>query len=104
MARSAPRGVFGRDVPWGTYHLTAAGHTSWHGFATVLLTSAQRAGLIARMPEVQAITTLDYPTRAQRPAWSVLDCARVQQTFALRLPEWDIALNAVIGELAGGGA
>ena len=104
VARSAPRGTFGSDVPWGTYHLTAAGHTSWHGFATALLTSAQRAGLIAKSPRVEAISSADYPTRARRPAWSVLDCARVQQTFALRLPEWDIALNAVIGELAGGGA
>ena len=104
VARSAPRGTFGSDVPWGTYHLTAAGHTSWHGFATALLTSAQRAGLIAKSPRVEAIASADYPTRARRPAWSVLDCARVQQTFALRLPEWDVALNAVIGELAGGDA
>ncbi|MHB1283621.1 MAG: sugar nucleotide-binding protein, partial [Metallibacterium scheffleri] len=45
----------------------------------------------------------DYPTRAQRPAWSVLDCTHVQDVFALRLPDWQTALDAVIGELAGCG-
>jgi dTDP-4-dehydrorhamnose reductase len=103
LARMTPRGDFARDAPWGTYHLTASGHTSWHGFAEALLRAAQRAGLIVRMPEVQAIATADYPTRAQRPAWSVLDCTRVQDVFALHLPTWQTALDAVIGELAGGG-
>ena len=104
LARMAPRGGFAGDAAWGTYHLTASGHTSWHGFAEALLQAAQRAGLIARMPEVLAIATADYPTRAQRPAWSVLDCTRVQDVFALRLPDWQTALDAVIGELAGCGA
>lgn len=103
VARLAPDGRWRGDAPWGTYHLTASGHTSWHGFAEALLQAAQRAGLIARMPEVLAIATADYPTRAQRPAWSVLDCTRVQDVFALHLPTWQTALDAVIGELAGGG-
>ncbi|THD09129.1 dTDP-4-dehydrorhamnose reductase [Metallibacterium scheffleri] len=104
LARMTPRGGFAGDAAWGTYHLTASGHTSWHGFAEALLQAAQRAGLITRMPAVLAIATTDYPTRAQRPAWSVLDCTRVQDVFALRLPDWQTALDAVIGELAGCGA
>ena len=100
VARLAPRGVFAADAPWGIYHLTAAGQTSWCGFARAIVQTAQRAGLIDRVPDVQAIATADYPTRSQRPAGSVLDCARVQDTFALRLPRWETALDAVIGELA----
>ncbi len=100
IARLAPRGAFAGDAPWGLYHLSAGGHTSWHGFARAILPAAQRAGLIDRVPEVQAIASADYPARARRPAWSVLDCARVQDTFALRLPSWGTALDAVIGELA----
>ena len=100
IARLAPRGVFAGDAPWGLYHLTAGGHASWCGFARAIVQTAQRAGLIVRAPEVQAIATADYPPRARRPAWSVLDCTRVQDTFALRLPPWETALDAVIGELA----
>ncbi len=100
VARLAPRGIFVSDAPWGIHHLTAAGQTSWCGFTRAILPMAQRAGLIVRAPEVQAIATVDYPTRAQRPAWSVLDCTRVQDTFALCLPSWETALDAVIGELA----
>ena len=100
VARTAPRGAFTPEAPWGTYHLTAGGHTTWHGFACALLERARRAGLIARVPAIEAVAMADYPTRARRPAWSVLDCARVQDVFALRLPPWDTALEAVIGELA----
>ncbi len=100
VARLAPRGAFAADAPWGIYHLTAGGQISWCGFARAIVQAAQRAGLIIRAPEVQAIASTDYPTRARRPAWSVLDCTRAQDTFALRLPSWDTALDAVIGELA----
>lgn len=100
VVRLAPCGVFAADAPWGIYHLTASGQTSWCGFARAIVQAAQRAGLIVRAPEVQAIASTDYPTRARRPAWSVLDCTRAQDTFALRLPSWDSALDAVIGELA----
>ena len=100
VARTAPRGAFTPEAPWGTYHLTAGGHTTWHGFACALLERARRAGLIARVPAIETVAMADYPTRARRPAWSVLDCARVQDVFALRLPPWDTALEAVIGELA----
>ena len=61
------------DARFGTYHLTANGHTTWHGFASRIIDHAHRAGLIERAPEVAAITTAEFPTKAQRPAVSVLD-------------------------------
>lgn len=88
------------DPNWGTYHLSAAGETTWHGFATEIVASAHRAGLLARKPEVDAIATSDYPTPAARPAYSVLDCAMLEQTFGLRLPHWRDGLEACIAELA----
>jgi len=100
LARMSVAGAFTDAAPWGTYHLTAGGQTSWHGFAAVLLQAAQRAGLIARLPRLQAIASSDYPTRARRPSYSVLDCSRIERTFALQLPPWQTALAAVIGELA----
>lgn len=100
LARLTPDGGWRDDAAWGTYHLTAAGHTTWHAFAEAIFARALRAGLIEHAPSVEAIATADYPTRARRPAWSVLDCTRVQEMFSLRLPPWEMALDAVIGELA----
>lgn len=84
----------------GLYHLVTAGRTSWCGFARALFAGAQAAGLLPRVPEVQAIRTADYPTRAHRPAWSVLDTAKLRGVFDVALPEWQAALGPVIAELA----
>ena len=89
------------DLPSGTWHLTASGQTSWHGFAEAIFTEAVAAGLLARAPRVLPIGTADYPTPARRPAWSVLDNRRLQQDFGIILPDWREALAGVIGELAG---
>lgn len=82
----------------GTWHLTAAGQCSWHEFATAIFADAQAAGLIARVPRVVPIATSGYPTRARRPAWSVLDCTRLERELGQRLPAWRDALRAVIAE------
>jgi len=46
------------------------------------------------------ITAAEYPTKAKRPAYSVLDSTKFQATFGLHLPLWQHGLDAVIGELA----
>ncbi|MGB3462365.1 MAG: dTDP-4-dehydrorhamnose reductase [Rhodanobacter lindaniclasticus] len=84
----------------GTHHLVASGHTSWHGFAEAIFAGAVGRGLIARVPRVAAITTADYPTPAERPAWSLLDNTGFQQRFGYALPDWQSGLHDVLGALA----
>ncbi|UXI67151.1 dTDP-4-dehydrorhamnose reductase [Tahibacter amnicola] len=84
----------------GTYHLVSQGECSWHGFATAILERAAATGLIERMPEVAAITTAEFPTKARRPAYSVLDTSHLRETFGLHLPSWQEGLRDVLGELA----
>lgn len=93
----------------GTYHMTAAGQTTWHGFATAILEGAAHVAteapwfaeatggksLIAR--RVVPISTAEYPTPASRPAYSVLDNSRLIQKFALSLPDWRIQLQRCLG-------
>ncbi len=84
----------------GTYHLVASGHTSWCGFARAIFERARYANLLHRIPEVHAIRTADYPTKATRPAWSVLDSTKLRDTFGVDLPDWQAALSRVIGEMS----
>jgi len=86
----------------GTWHLVAAGETSWHGFAEAIIDEALAAGLLARRPRVLPITTADYPTPARRPAYSVLDTTRLRRDFGIAAPEWRDGLHAVIEGLAAG--
>jgi dTDP-4-dehydrorhamnose reductase len=90
----------GDDVRFGTYHLTASGHTSWHGFATEIVALAHSAGLIERAPIVDAITSDQYPTAAKRPAWSVLDTQKIQSTFNVHLPDWRHCLQSTISAIS----
>jgi dTDP-4-dehydrorhamnose reductase len=89
-----------RRVLAGTHHLVASGVTSWHGFAEAIFAGAIERGLIARVPRVAAITTADYPTPAERPAWSLLDNAGFQQRFGYALPDWQSGLHDVLDALS----
>ncbi|WDS36358.1 dTDP-4-dehydrorhamnose reductase [Pseudoxanthomonas sp.] len=83
----------------GTWHLTASGVTSWHGFAEAIFAEAVARGLLERAPQVAAITTAEYPTPAKRPAYSCLDNTRFQQDFGFALPQWQAGLAQVMDAL-----
>ncbi|WP_394001618.1 dTDP-4-dehydrorhamnose reductase [Luteimonas sp. WGS1318] len=88
------------DPRSGTWHLTATGETSWHGFAEAIFGGAVERGLIARAPTVEAITTADYPTPAKRPAYSRLDVTTLEHDFGIALPTWQAGLDGVLDTLA----
>lgn len=75
----------------GTYHLSCAGKTSWHGFAAAILSHMQRSG--ERTARLEAIGTAGYPAPAKRPANSVLSNDKVQRAFGIFMPEWNEALE-----------
>lgn len=83
----------------GTWHLTATGETSWHGFAEAIFDEAVATGRLRHGPKVEAITTADYPTPARRPAYSRLDVSRLQSDFGIALPSWQKGLKRVMSEI-----
>jgi dTDP-4-dehydrorhamnose reductase len=78
----------------GIYHLSASGHTSWHGFAEAVLARTDPAKRKCR--KIAAIPTSEYPLPAKRPANSVFSCEKLKQMFGLALPRWDESLNFVL--------
>jgi len=89
------------DVPSGIHHLTAAGETSWHGFAQAILRGgvSRRLTLKLKPEAVRAIPTSEYPLPARRPASSRLDTSRFRTTFGLTLPHWQSGLDHVLDQL-----
>lgn len=88
--------------PTGTFHLTASGGTSWHGFADAIMAGGKERGLLSRMPRVTPITTAEFPMRARRPAYSRMDVGRLEQTLGAALPDWRVGLSHVLDQLAQG--
>jgi dTDP-4-dehydrorhamnose reductase len=82
----------------GIYNLSAAGQTSWHGFAAAILAHAasarpgQSACALDRVPVLKPIPTEQYPLPARRPRYSVLANARLQRAFGLVMPDWKTSL------------
>jgi len=84
----------------GLYHATAAGETTWHGFATAIFAAAPRS-IAPRTPRVVPIPTRDYPTPARRPANSVLGNAKLRETFGVELEDWRAGLAETLSAVEG---
>jgi dTDP-4-dehydrorhamnose reductase len=85
-------------LPWGTYHYNGAPVTHWYGFAETIFERALKLGLIENTPGLHTINTEQYPTPAQRPANSALNCNKIKQQFVIDAPDWRIGLNNVLSE------
>jgi len=79
--------------PGGVYHLSAAGETTWHGFATAIM---QAMGLTT---PVLKIRSDEYAAAARRPRNSLLDNAKVGAAFGIALPDWRQGLAAVLAAI-----
>jgi len=86
----------------GTYHLAAAGATTWHGYAQHVLAAAlaQGARLRATPQAVLPVASAAYPTPAARPLNSRLDTRLFEATFGLRMPDWRDHVDRLVAELA----
>lgn len=71
----------------GVYHYTNEGACTWYDFAVKIF---ELAGITC---EVKPLTTAEYPTRAKRPAYSVLDKTKIKETFGVQIPQWESALQ-----------
>ncbi|PON18062.1 dTDP-4-dehydrorhamnose reductase [Candidatus Entotheonella serta] len=85
-------------TPWGTYHFCSAGQTTWYEFAVAIFEEA-KAFEPFRVREIIPIPTTDYPTPARRPAYSVLDCSKIQSHFGITPRPWRDSLRACLQEL-----
>jgi len=81
---------------WGMYHLTAQGETSWFGFAEAIGEHLRKQGKACA--ELEAIPSSAYPTPAQRPLNSRLDCSRLQQQWHVSQPQWQDALRECLAQ------
>ncbi len=82
------------------YHLTTSGQTSWHGFAEAIMhMAADIFQQPLKLSHIQAIPTRDYPTPAKRPLNSRLQLTRLEQHFAVTMPDWKRMLQLCMEEI-----
>jgi dTDP-4-dehydrorhamnose reductase len=78
------------DFPYGTYHLSARGETSWYDYAIYAIEEARRRGVNIRVKpgNIRGVPTSEFPSAAKRPANSRLDTTKFRSTFGFELPQW----------------
>ncbi len=79
---------------FGLYHYSNEGVTSWYDFATAIFE-------LSNMPvRTIPIRTAEYPTKTQRPAYSVLDKTKIKSHLGVAIPHWRESLKVCLGQLA----
>jgi dTDP-4-dehydrorhamnose reductase len=81
------------ERPSGVYHLSAAGETTWHGFATEILNATGVA------TPVVAIRSEEYPVAARRPKNSLLDNSKIKAAFGVVASDWRQGLTAALAAI-----
>lgn len=84
----------------GIYHYTNSGVASWYDFAVTIFEEAKKLNIPLAIERVIPITTPDYPTPAQRPAYSVLACQKISRLLETYPPHWRQSLVKMLEEFA----
>ena len=91
--------ILGRGVEAsGLYHATAAGETTWFGFAQAIFEEVSRARG-SKVPRVVPISTSEYPTAAKRPAYSVLSSGNLAADLGVAIADWRLGLGECVAAL-----
>lgn len=83
----------GKEPVHETFHFTNEGQITWHDFATAIMEIG------GKTCKVNPITTDQYPTKAKRPAYSVLNLSKIKEYAGIVIPEWRESLVKCIEEL-----
>lgn len=91
-------GLFGKKsaIPYGVYHFTNLGETTWFEFARRIYELGKKYARIQSDCSVNPCTTEEYPTPAKRPAYSVLDKSKIQNALRIKIPSWEESLEKFI--------
>jgi dTDP-4-dehydrorhamnose reductase len=95
----AIRDLLEAAAPAGIYHWTDLGTASWYDFAVAIQDEALARGLLPRAAAIVPIATSDYPTRARRPAFSILDTQATRALVAAPALHWRHNLRMMLDEL-----
>lgn len=88
-----------RNVPFGIYHYTNDGDTTWFDFARAIYQKGRELGLLTKDCEVKPCSSAEYPSKVMRPDYSVLDKSRIRNEINILIPKWEESLEQFLKEL-----
>ncbi len=80
-------------------HFSSKPRATWFDFATTAFDLARELGVVARIPQIEPISTSEYPTAARRPVNSLLDASRLEDFLGFQRPDWRVSLRDVMTKI-----
>lgn len=84
---------------YGIYHYSNEGNITWYDFSCEIYRRGKRIGLIKRACSVVPCTSSEFPQKAHRPSFSLLNKQKIKETFSLSVPNWNESLSLYLKEL-----
>jgi dTDP-4-dehydrorhamnose reductase len=84
-----------KQIKWGVYHYSGMPHVSWYEFSENIFAKAKQKGVLENTPKLSAISTAEFPTPAQRPGNSKLNCKAIEAEFGIMPSNWQAELNNI---------
>ena len=84
---------------YGIYHYSNEGNITWYDFSCEIYRQGKRIGLIKRACSVVPCTSSEFPQKAHRPSFSLLNKQKIKETFSLSVPNWNESLSSYLKEL-----
>jgi dTDP-4-dehydrorhamnose reductase len=91
----------GKPLDYGIYHYTDEGEITWFEFAEKIYALGKQLGLISGDCMVKPCSTAEYPAKAARPAYSVLDKGKIRRALGIDIPQWDEGLKRYLEQCGG---
>ena len=86
--------IINKGIVRGIYHFSNEGVCSWYDFTVAI---HRLAGITTC--KVKPLHTAEYPAKANRPAYSVLDKTKIKTTFDIEIPHWEESLKQCLIKL-----
>jgi dTDP-4-dehydrorhamnose reductase len=83
----------GKSVPFGIYHFTNDGDTTWFDFAKEILCQGKELSIVTNECAVKPCSSAEYPVKASRPKYSVLDTNKIKSALNITIPPWNVSLK-----------
>ncbi|MBT3275392.1 MAG: dTDP-4-dehydrorhamnose reductase [Spirochaetales bacterium] len=83
---------------YGMYHYTNEGSTNWYEFACEIYATGTKMGIITNLCDILPVPSSQYPTKASRPAYSVLSRKKIESELDMSIPEWKHALDRFLSD------
>lgn len=85
-----------KTVEYGIYNVTDSGETTWFDFCREIYSLGKKYSRLTNDCLINSCTTSEYPVKAKRPAYSVLDTQKIQNALGIKLPDWKLSLEDFI--------